>query len=516
MKGLSRIFLVVVSLVSVFFADAGEAFAGKSDDTLVAAFRRGVKTLDYHRATAREAIILSRLTDDGLVHLDPETSKYVPLAAKSYKFVDDTTIDFEIRPGIYFHYGGMLTADDVIYSYNWVLNRKSRTSRRRLISQWLAGVSKVGPATVRFKMKYPYPLALRDIEIGVPLRKKGVYHRADGTMRRNAQRQRLNGIGPYRVIGFERNKRAVLERFDNYYKDSPKGRPAIKRIVVRVIPDWVTQQGELVDGDIDWIYDVPTDIARAVSAMGRGRHLTGDSMRIGFISMDAGNVTRKANNPFARLQVRRAMIHAIDREAIVKTIVKGRAQVIHSACHPAQFGCTQDVARYEYDPEKAKKLIIAAGYPNGFGFDFWVYREKVAARRIIADLAKVGIRARPNYVRAGRLAGARRRHEVEAYFGSWGAGGTADVAAIATRHWSLKSDRNLSADEEVETLMLGAQRTLEPERRKEMYGKALRRIADRAYWVPLYSFSLNYLISNDLDFPVPKDGLPRLYRASWK
>lgn len=516
MKDISRTVVVLASLVSALVAQAGETLAGKSDDTLVVAYRRGLNTLDYHRATAREAIILSKLTDDGLIYLDPETSKFVPLAAKSYKFVDDTTIDFEIRPGVKFHDGRVLNADDVVYTYNWVLNKKSRTSRSKLMRQWLAEVRMTGPMTVRFKLKYPYPLALRGIEIGVPLRKKGAYHRPDGTLRRNAQRRSANGIGPYRVTGYETTKRVVLERFDDYYKDSPKGRPAIKHVVVRIIPDWVTQQGELVNGNVDWIYDVPEDIARAVSAMGKGTHLTGNSMRIGFIPMDAGNVTRMSSNPFAKLEVRRAMIHAIDREAIVKTIVKGGARVIHAACHPAQFGCARDVARYDYDPGKARKLLIDAGYPNGFGFDFWVYREKVAARRIIADLAKVGIRARPNYARGGRLAGARRRREVAAYFGSWGSGGTADVAAIAMRHWSLKSDRNLSADGEVETLMLAAQRTLDPERRKELYEKALRKIADRAYWVPLYSFSLNYLLSNDLDFPIPKDGLPRLYRASWK
>ena len=64
--------------------------------------------------------------------------------------------------------------------------------------------------------------------------------------------------------------------------------------------------------------------------------------------------------------------------------------------------------------------------------------------------------------------------------------------------------------------MIGGQKTADRAKRKEMYGKGLRLIAEKAYWVPLYAFSLNYLISKNLDFPAPKDGLPRRHMAKWK
>lgn len=64
--------------------------------------------------------------------------------------------------------------------------------------------------------------------------------------------------------------------------------------------------------------------------------------------------------------------------------------------------------------------------------------------------------------------------------------------------------------------MMAAQRTVDTEQRKELYAKGLQLIAEQAYWVPLYSFTLNYLTSNDLDYPVPDDGRPRLYRANWR
>ncbi len=100
--------------------------------------------------------------------------------------------------------------------------------------------------------------------------------------------------------------------------------------------------------------------------------------------------------------------------------------------------------------------------------------------------------------------------------GSWGWGGTADTAMLARVHWALSSNRNLSGDKEVAKLITAAHRMRDPERRRKLYRQALRRIADQAYWVPLHTFSIDYLTSKALRFPVPKDGMPRLYRASWK
>jgi peptide/nickel transport system substrate-binding protein len=110
---------------------------------------------------------------------------------------------------------------------------------------------------------------------------------------------------------------------------------------------------------------------------------------------------------------------------------------------------------------------------------------------------------------------ARRAREIPAYFGTWGSGGTADVAAIANVHWSIDSDRNLSGDPKVTELMLGGEKTIDPNKREALYREGLKLIADKAYWVPLYAFTLNYLTSKDLNFPVPEDGLPRLYECSW-
>ncbi|MBE0703681.1 MAG: ABC transporter substrate-binding protein, partial [Afipia sp.] len=444
------------------------AYAGRADDTLVVAIEGEIPTLDHLYTTARDTIVVSELTDDGLFYVDPDTLAYVPLVAESYVQVDDKTIDVTIRPGVRFHDGSPLTADDVVYTYNWVIDPATNTNRGRLIANWLGSVERTGPMTVRFHLKHPYPLAIRDMAFSVQLRKAGAYQGADGKPDPNAEALKLNGVGPYKVVDFQPGKSVTLQRFEDYYAASPKGRPAIETVIFRTIPDLSTQQAELVSGTVDWMYNVPADVAANIGATGYAVHLTGPTLRVNFIPLDAAGLTG-ADNPLTKLDVRRAMIHAINRQDIVKYLVQGDAEVIDSACHPLQFGCEQDVRKYPYDPAEARRLLAKAGYPDGFEFELWAYRERQVAEAIAADLAKVGIRAKLRFVTLTTLNQARKKHRVPAFFASWESGSTADTATIAETHWSLKSDRNFSNDAAVARNMEAAARTIDPNERKRLY-----------------------------------------------
>ena len=494
----------------ILSATLNPVFADKKNDTLVVAVQRMVRSIDRLYTTRREGLILAQLTEDALFYVNPKTFKYEPLVAKSYKFIDEKTLDVTIRDNVKFHDGSTLTADDVVYTYEWVLNKKSKARKSKTVRRWLKSVKKTGTNKIRFKLKHAYPLALRDMSVSIYLRKKGTYHNKKGSFT-----GALNGVGPYKVVEFIPGKKAVLERFDKYYNGSPKGKGKIKKIIFRSIPDWGTQQAEIMSGGVQWMYSVPTDIAENLGKNSSIKHIIGPSMRVGFVVMDAIGYTGK-KNPFTKLEVRQAMNHAINKEAIVKYIVKGISKPIHSPCHPIQFGCSQEIKKYNYDPAKAKELLKKAGYPNGFKFQFWAYREKAVAEAIVADLAKDRINAKMRYVKTSTLGRARKSREIPAYFGTWGSGSTADAAAILGPHFSPRSNRNLSRDLIVEKYLLKAERTLDKKKRVQFYNKGLSILADKALWVPLYSFTLNYLVSKDLAFKAPSDGLPRLVGARWK
>ena len=485
------------------------AQAGPDDDTLRAAMAEEILNLDYNYTTKREYIILAQLTDATLFDIDPETQEVNPAVATGYDWVDDTTLDVTLRDDVTFHDGSALTAEDVAYTYNWILSPDSESNATGVVERWLDNAEATGPNTVRFHLKSVYPLVIRDMANRIMLRKAGTYD-ADGQIDRDAMSSNLIGTGPYKVVSFEPGTELVLERYDGFFGEAPE----IGRIVVRNIPDVGTQQAELMSGGIDWMFKVPLDLAESLGATPMAEHLSGPDLRVGFLVLDAAGHT-DPDGPLTNVLVRRAINHALNTKEMAEFLIGGSAEAIHTACHPAQFGCDQSAVEYPYDPEKAKALLDEAGYPEGFPLELWAYRDKAAAEAIASDLTKVGIQVNLRYVKLESLNQARAAQEIPAYFGTWGSGGTADTAAIARIHFA-DSDRNLSGDEDLKALVLSAEQTADQAKRKEIYSEAIGKIAEEAYWAPLFSYSANYLVSPQLDFPLSPDGLPRLQKSSWK
>ncbi|MDT0682082.1 ABC transporter substrate-binding protein [Roseicyclus sp. F158] len=487
------------------------AQAGKNDDTLRVALAEEILNLDYNYTTKREYIIMAELTDATLFDLDPETQEFAPAVASDWEWVDDTTLNVDLREGVTFHDGSELSAEDVAYTYNWIVSDESEAQAKGTIERWLETVEVTGDLSLRFHLKSVYPLVLRDMAQRVKLRPEGAYEAEDGSVDESAMATDLVGAGPYKVVSFEPGQEVVLERFEEYWGEAP----AIENVVVRNLPDIGTQQAELMAGGVDWMFKVPLDVAESLGNMPQAAHLSGPDLRVGFLVLDAAGYTDE-DGPLTNVKVRQAVNHALNREEMAEYLIGGSAKPIYTPCHPAQFGCTEDIPAYPYDPEKSKALLEEAGYGDGFQMDLWAYRDKPAAEAIAADLEAVGIDVNLRYVKLASLNQARAQREIPAYFGTWGSGGTADTAAIARVHFAGDSDRNLSGDGQLTETVLSAEQTADPEERKKIYEEALTTIAEQAYWAPLFSYSQNYLVNPDLEFPLSPDGLPRLDKASWK
>ena len=488
------------------------AHAGPHNDTLVVALPKALTTVDRLYSIQREGLILAELTDDGLFGVNADTLEFEPLAAESYQWVGDTRLEVTLRDNVRFHDGSPLTAEDVVYTYEWVLNPASDTSRGPVIRGWLDSVEQTGPMSVAFNLTMPYPMALRDMAISIPLRKYGTYHDDQGEMRRE---QPHNGLGPYRITRFNIGRDIVLERFADYYAESPKAEASINNVIFRIIPDEGTQQAELLSGGIDLMLDVPPDVADNVSALPGVARMQGNDIRIGYLTLDAGGFSNP-NSPMTNLKVRQAINHAINREAITRYLVRGSAEAIPYACHPRQFGCQADGPLYPYDPDKARQLLAEAGYENGFSFRLWAYRDKVIAESIVSDLKAVGLNVDLRYVKLNVFSKMRNDKQMEAFFASYGGGGTADASASTGVHFTANSARNFSGDDALADTVLAAERTIHVEERQHLYTTALNRIAEQAYWVPMFSYSQNYLLTPALSLPVPEDGVPRLWQATWR
>lgn len=496
--------LALASVCAATLLNAGAAFAGKADDTLNIAFDSAPATLDAYKESDRPGLAVGRMLFNGLLQKNLETGKFDPAIASSYRFTDDTTIALTIRDDVKFHDGSLLTIDDVVYTLSLV---SSKDYNARFPNQvaWIAGVEKTGDHTIKITMHKPYPLALEMLSENLP-----IYPRAYYEKDQSAMGAKPIGTGPYRMVESLPGSRYVMERFDDYFGE----KPAIKRLVVRVLPDLNTQYAELLNGGLDWIWRVPPDVASRLAKQGKVDVKSSAIMRISYISINPG--FDSGNTPLASQQVRQAINMAINREAIRKALVGGASSLINAACNPAQFGCSADVPVYGFDTAKAKALLADAGHANGFSVDLVVSAPPRAAMEVVAaNLGEIGIKVNLVEQQYGTAMSNWREGKIALLFSNWGSYGIAD-AALSTSNFFRGGADDQAHNAEVAKLLTAADTTVDNATRLTNYAAAQKIIAEQAYWVPLWTHSLNAAQTKDLSFAVDGDEFPRFYKAHWQ
>ena len=500
--------ILITSTLALVMANS-PVLAGKADDTLNIAWRGELATLDRYYNTLREGIIVGRLVWDALLHKDPETLEFKPLLAKSYTFIDETTIDFELRKGITFHNGEPFDADDVVYTLRYVSNPENKVLTQRNVN-WIQRVDKINQYKVRLKMKAPTPIALEFLA-GPLLIYPNEYHAKVGS---GGMGKEPVGTGPYKVTTFVPGASIIFERNDQYFSGSLKGRPKIGRIVQRTIPEINTQIAEILSGRLDWAWKIPADQAKQLATRPNITVTNEQTLRVGYLSFDSSNRTGH-NSPVNNPLVRKAIAHAIDRRAIVDNLVGGKSVVVHSACHPAMFGCEQNVTTYEYNPGKARMLLAEAGYRDGFEIDFHAYRNRPYAEAIMGYLNEVGIRTNLVYLKYAALRDKVYSGEIDFNFMTWGSYSFHDTSAI-TSHFFKATKDDYARDHALVSDLKQGDESVDRDRREAAYSRALKRIADNAYWVPLFTYNTDYAFNSDLHFVPNPDEIPRFYKTYWK
>lgn len=483
------------------------ALAGKENDTLVAAFQAKLPSLDRYHSPGREGFLLGLLAYDALVYRDPNTFELKPLLATAWRQVDDKTWEFDLREGVTFHNGDPMTAEDVAYSLTYAADPENKVFNR-MTGGWIERVEVVDPHKVRIVGRQVTPLALEYI-IQLPIVPKK-YRESVGLQ---AFSERPVGTGPYKITGTSGND-VVFTRNENYFEGGGKSKPQIGTLIYRAIPDVNTQVAELISGGIDWAYYIPSDQAERLARMPMVDVINAETFRIGFLTLDAAGLS-DPNTPLKDVRVRQAIAHAMNREAMAKTLVGGASKPVPSACTPSQFGCFADVTQYPYDVEKAKALMAEAGYADGFDIDIYGYRSRPVAEAIIGYLNAIGIRANLHWLQYSAVIQARRDHKTPIVIDDFGSAGVNDVGAILPFFFAESPD-DQSRDPVVTQAVKEAGAIADPEKRTALYETALKQIADQAYWAPLFSMPVNYVMAKDVDVPVPADENVEFWRASWK
>lgn len=351
----------------------------------------------YHTLNPNNQV--ARHIFDRLVHQDAR-QRLVPGLALSWKPIDDATWEFKLRPGVTFHDGAPLTADDIIFSIDRADKVPNSPASFAIYTKAVKGIKVVDPLTLQIKTVTPYPLLPSDLSTIAIQEKRGV--EGKGTEDFNKGSAAI-GSGPYKFVEWVPGNRLVLARNDSYW--GPK--PDWGKVIMRPITNNAARVAALLAGDVDFIENVPTaDLARlktnpavrvvqTVSNRVIYLHLDSNRDRSPFVLDNDGNPLVK--NPLKDHRVRLAISKAINRQAIVERVMEGAAIPAGQLLPDGFFGVSPNLKPMAYDPEGAKKLLAEAGYPDGFRLtlhspnDRYVNDEKVA-QAVAQMLSRVGIK----------------------------------------------------------------------------------------------------------------------------
>jgi peptide/nickel transport system substrate-binding protein len=488
---------------------AAPAEAGKKDNSIRFGEEQALDNADPYFNDVRIGVILSQQAWDTLIYRDPKTGEHKGLLATSWKVIDDKTLEFELRRGVKFHNGADFDADDVVYTLNYVANPANRAIQITSVA-WIDRVEKLDKYKVRIIAKEPFPAALEYLA-GIMVIHPHEYYAKVGPKGMN---EKPVGTGPYRIVQHAFGKSIRLVRNPDYFKDSPKVQPTVDTIEIRFIPDRQTQVAEMLSGGLDLIKNVPLDQGRQLRSVPALQVVSTEIMRYAFLQM---NTTERTLAPQLRdVRVRKAIAHAIDRTAMVKSLVGEGSRVLNAVCFPSQFGCIDDAApRYAYDPGKAKQFLAEAGYPNGFALDFFAYRDRDQTEAVIGYLRAVGIQANLRYVQYSAHREAVRADKAPLAHWTWGSNTVNDASASVSWFHKFMPD-DVNRDPEVRDLLAQADTSVDPAVRKAAYARALALIEERAYALPLYTIPTTYVAAKDLVFTAYTDEIPRLWEMSWK
>ena len=488
------------------------ARAQKAADTLRIQFIDAVPNVDMYFNSQRTGLILAHQAWDMLVHRDPATFEIKPSLATEWRFAEDSSLDLKIREGVKFHDGSPLTADDVVYTLNMASNPDSKVATPSNYS-WIDKAEKTGDFAVRIKMKRPTPAALEYLAMVTPIHPKA-YREKVGPEGFAANPV---GAGPYKIVKNVQGQEIVFERFEGYWAGSPKGKPAIKTLHVRFVPELATEVTNLLGRQTDWIWNINPDQIAQINKMPHLQAMQQESMRIGYVSIDAAGRSG-AGNPLTKLKVRQAIWHAVNRQEMADKLVQGGSRVPQAPCFPSQFGCDADAAmKYPYDPVKAKELLAEAGFPDGFDVEMLTSVTPTSWPAAVQNyLGAVGIRVRMNHMNVAPAIQKAWRGEAPLYMQSWGSYSINDVSAIFPVMYGKDANDNYSKDPELEKLVAEGGSANDAAARKKAYSAAIKIMTEKAYWLPLHTYVNAYAFAKDLDFKTYPDELPRFYWAKWK
>ncbi len=485
MKKSARTIIALVIILAVMMMSAcgssnnaaeGTTKSAADKDVLTVAHFGDVVTLDPHGVQSTVTNLVKVNIFENLVKQEADGT-IVPELAESWEQVDDTTYIFKLRQDVKFSNGDPMTAEDVVYSLARSASSPTTSALAGMIDY--ENCSAVDEYTVELKTIQPYaPILAHLAQECIAIVSKSVTEANDGSVDADPC-----GTGPYMLSEWVAGDHITLVENPYYWGE----KPYIPTVLFRIIPEGSTRTLELESGGVDIVLDLPeSDVAR-VSA---NQNLVVDKMSNFYnyhVYLNQKNQYLKDEN------IRKAISCALDRDAIVQVASEGTKKPLYGYLCSGVWGYSDDIEKYEYDLDRAKEYMAAAGYPDG-GFELGFLCNSAtiyvtAAEIIQSMLSEIGITVNITSTDSGGALDLLYSGNFDMAINTWVAvAGDPDYGLYPVFHSSMTTSGNLSGinDPKVDELLEAGRYETDSEKRLEIYAELQAYLADKAYDLPLW------------------------------
>ena len=428
---------------------------------------------------------------DTLVAYKPGTVEVEPGLAKSWDITPDgLQYTFHLRPGVKFHDGTPLDAKTFIQTIDRQLDKQSPiyVYNTGPVESYIdftygpvASYRAVGDLDVEFKMKEPSAAFLNSLAMVW----NGVVSPVAAAKWGKDFRNHPVGTGPFIFKEWRSRDQVLVEANPDYWK----GKPKLERIVYKVLPDPQAALLGLRRGEVHILADVGAATIPALRQEPTVNLVTQPGLAICGVALPCDM------KPFDDVRVRRALNLAVDKDAINKSLFQGLAVQLTSPIPPAQWGHDPSLKGYGFDPETAKKLLTEAGVQPGLKVELLTYNSPRGYNPAGADLAvavqgylrRVGIEADVRRMDMGAFLSTVRSGKYDGLrMGGWtGDNGDPDNfagALFASKEIPIGNSAHYR-NADVDRLLAEAARTVDHDKRVQLYYDIQKRIMDDAPWI---------------------------------
>jgi peptide/nickel transport system substrate-binding protein len=333
--------------------------------TLIVGLSQAPTSLDPadHRSRLSETVIRNMF--DGLVTRDARSGVHLELA-EEMNWLDEKTLEVKLRHGVMFHDGVEMTADDVVFTFDRIIQENAiefpepHTSPRKGLIAPLESIEKLDDYTVVMNFSGPWPPAMQLLVHQQIVPKH--YLEEVGTEGFVAN---PIGTGPFKFVEGQLDDQIVMERFDDYWGGAPDlepvGAACVETAIFRVIPEASTRVAALLAGEVDIIQSVPSELVDTLAQTPGIQVKTAPGTQPQWLQLNVSDPL------FEDVGVRQALNYAIDKDLIVEAVYGGRAVSLPGPLSPFNNFVNADLSPYPYDPDRALELLAEAGWADSDG-----------------------------------------------------------------------------------------------------------------------------------------------------